>query len=70
MPRMQIGTAILMFFIVWLQVVDAAVHLWRAGDHWNGGFTFIAASVFSILGVVALIFARRNLKQKEPLHEA
>jgi hypothetical protein len=58
---MQIGTAISMFFIVWLQVVNASVHLWRTGDHWNSGFSLIAASVFSILGVVALTLARQKL---------
>jgi|HubBroStandDraft_1064217.scaffolds.fasta_scaffold2661510_2 hypothetical protein len=70
MARMQIGTAISMFFVVWLQVIVAVVHLWRAGDHWTSGYTLIATSVFSILGVAALTLARQNLRQKEPLHEA
>ena len=61
MARLQIGTAISMFFAVWCQVVVAAVHLWRTGDHWTSGFTFIAASVFSVLGVMALTLARRTL---------
>jgi hypothetical protein len=61
---MQIRNAIFCFFTVWLQVIVATVRLWRAGDHWTGGFTFIDASVFSLVGVIALMLARRELPKE------
>jgi hypothetical protein len=64
MARMQIRNAMLMFFLVWLQLIVTTVHLWRVGDHWTGGSTFIIASGFSILGVIALVLARRDLPKE------
>jgi|GEM_PF-5742470 len=64
MARLQIGSAMFLFFIVWLQIIPVAVHLWRAGDHWTSGYTSITATVFSILGVVALTLARRGLPKE------
>jgi len=64
MARIQIRNAMFMFSGVWLWVIAAAVHLWRDGEHFTGGFTFIYVSALCILGVIALMLARRDLPKE------
>jgi len=64
MARIQIRNAMYIFSCVWLWVIAAAVHLWRAGDHFTGGFTFIYVSVLCIVGVIALKRALRDIPKE------
>jgi hypothetical protein len=64
MAKLQIRSAMFLFFIVWLQIIPTAIHRWRAGNHWTSSYTSITATVFSILGVVALTLARRALPKE------
>ena len=54
MGRIQLKTAETIFFAIWCQAVPPAVHLWRIGDHFDGGFLLSMTSTLAALGVFAI----------------